>query len=74
MLLEVILGLVLFGAGRYIVEKHVSSDEAFFLYLAILFLWIISSVGVWFIATSFEREFSRAPAESVSESAQQRFE
>jgi hypothetical protein len=34
--------------------------EAFAVYLAILFLWILPSVGVWFIATIFEREFSEA--------------
>jgi len=64
-LLEVVLGLVLFGVGRYQIDEKLSDDSTFMLYLGILFLWIVPSVGVWFIATSFEREFSEAALQVV---------
>lgn len=59
-LLEILLGLVLYGAGLYQADRHIPSEKVFFLYLMIFLLWIGPSVGVWFIATSFEREFRDA--------------
>jgi uncharacterized membrane protein len=58
--LEIVLGLPLFIVGRLQIEEGLPPLEAFAVYLAILFLWILPSVGVWFIATIFEREFSEA--------------
>jgi hypothetical protein len=63
--LEIVLGLVFFGVGRYQIKEKLSDDGTFIMYLVILLLWIVPSVGVWLIATSFEREFSEAALEVI---------
>ena len=65
-LLEILMGVVLFGAGP--VGQTAAPCTSFFdnrllIYLVILVLWIIPAVLVWLIGTLFEREFSGIDAE-----------
>jgi hypothetical protein len=65
-LLEILLGLVLVGAGMLGDSGSAGvslMDSKLQLYLAILFIWILPAVLVWLVGTLFERRFSGADAE-----------
>jgi uncharacterized membrane protein len=66
-MLEILLGVVLFGASAAVGHTAAPSTFAFdsrlLIYLVILVLWILPAVLVWMIGTLFEREFSGIDAE-----------
>jgi hypothetical protein len=58
-LLEIVLGVTLFGIGRYLVGDS-SASKRMLSYIVVLLVWIIPAVFVWLIATVFERRFADA--------------